>query len=170
MPERRSPFYSNIVAAGAAMGRVGGDFISAKYYTGVEDEHLNTRSQVGMQDLSTMGKMDIRGSGAEALVNHVIVNDAAAMRPGQVRYSTVCREDGGIMDDLTVFRLGEEHFMLVTGSVNRLKMRPWLMKHAEGPQRLRDGRHGRQSPFRLSRNLARANFCKRSWLRPISLA
>lgn len=81
MPERRSPFYSNIVAAGATMGRVGGDFISAKYYTGVEDEHLNTRSQV--------------------------------------RYSTVCREDGGIMDDLTVFRLGEEHFMLVTGSVNR---------------------------------------------------
>lgn len=132
MPERRSPFYSNIVAAGAAMGRVGGDFISAKNYTGVEDEHLNTRSKVGMQDLSTMGKMDIRGSGAEALVNHVIVNDAAAMRPGQVRYSTVCREDGGIMDDLTVFRLGEEHFMLVTGSVNRLKMRPWLMKHAEG--------------------------------------
>ena len=132
MPERRSPFYASIVATGATMGRVGGDFVSAKFYTGVEQEHLNTRSHVGMQDLSTMGKMDIKGPDAEALVNHVIVNDAVAMRTGQVRYSTVCREDGGIMDDLTVFRLGDEHFLMVTGSVNRLKMRPWLMKHAEG--------------------------------------
>ncbi|AGB43166.1 glycine cleavage system T protein (aminomethyltransferase) [Mesorhizobium australicum WSM2073] len=132
MAERRSPFYSSIVGLGAAMGRVGGDFISAKYYSGIADEHLNTRKNVGVQDLSTMGKMDIKGADAEALVNHVIVNDAAAMKPGQVRYSTVCREDGGIMDDLTVFRLGAEHFMLVTGSVNRLKMLPWLQHHAQG--------------------------------------
>ncbi|ESY68056.1 MULTISPECIES: aminomethyltransferase family protein [Mesorhizobium] len=132
MAERRSPFYSSIVGSGATMGRVGGDFISAKYYSGIADEHLNTRENVGVQDLSTMGKMDIKGPDAEALVNHVIVNDAAAMKPGQVRYSTVCREDGGILDDLTVFRLGTEHFMLVTGSVNRLKMLPWLLHHAEG--------------------------------------
>ena len=132
VPERRSPFYANIVATGATMGRVGGDFVSAKYYSGIADEHLNTRLNVGVQDLSTMGKMDIKGPDAEALVNHVIVNDARAMKPGQVRYSTVCREDGGIMDDLTVFRLGAEHFMLVTGSVNRLKMLPWLTRHAEG--------------------------------------
>lgn len=132
MAERRSPFYGSIVAAGATMGRVGGNFVSAHSYSGVRDEHLNTRAAVGVQDLSTMGKMDIKGPDAEALVNHVIVNDAAAMRPGQVRYSTVCREDGGIMDDLTVFRLADEHFMMVTGSVNRLKMFPWLRRHAEG--------------------------------------
>jgi len=132
LAERRSPFYSSIVGSGATMGRVGGDFISAKYYSGIADEHLNTRRNVGVQDLSTMGKMDIKGPDAEALVNHVIVNDAAAMKPGQVRYSTVCREDGGILDDLTVFRLGTEHFMLVTGSVNRLKMLPWLLHHSEG--------------------------------------
>ncbi|MER9306500.1 hypothetical protein [Mesorhizobium sp. M0496] len=131
MAERRSPFYSSIVGLGATMGRVGGDFISAKYYSGIADEHLNTRRNVGVQDLSTMGKMDIKGPDAEALVNHVIVNDAAAMKPGQVRYSTVCREDGGIMDDLTVFRLAPEHFMLVTGSVNRLKMLPWLLHLAQ---------------------------------------
>lgn len=131
MVERRSPFYTSIVGLGATMGRVGGDFVSAKTYSGIADEHLNTRKNVGVQDLSTMGKMDIKGPEAEALVNHVIVNDAAAMSPGQVRYSTVCRDDGGIMDDLTVFRLGSEHFMLVTGSVNRLKMLPWLQHHAE---------------------------------------
>ncbi|MER9298732.1 aminomethyltransferase family protein [Mesorhizobium sp. M0621] len=132
MAERRSPFYSSIVGLGATMGRAGGDFISARTYSGIADEHLNTRRNVGVQDLSTMGKMDIKGPDAEALVNHVIVNDAAAMKPGQVRYSTVCREHGGIMDDLTVFRLAPEHFMLVTGSVNRLKMLPWLLHHAQG--------------------------------------
>ncbi|ESZ43739.1 glycine cleavage system protein T [Mesorhizobium sp. L2C054A000] len=131
MVERRSPFYTSIVGLGATMGRVGGDFVSAKTYSGIADEHLNTRKNVGVQDLSTMGKMDIKGAEAEALVNHIIVNDAAAMSPGQVRYSTVCRDDGGIMDDLTVFRLAPEHFMLVTGSVNRLKMLPWLQHHAE---------------------------------------
>ncbi|TPN34717.1 aminomethyl transferase family protein [Mesorhizobium sp. B2-3-3] len=134
LAERRSPFYSSIVALGATMGRVGGDFISAKYYSCIADEHLNTRANVSVQDLSTIGKMDIKGPQAEALVNHVIVNDAAAMKPGNVRYSTVCREDGGIMDDLTVFRLAPEHFMLVTGSVNRLKMLPWLQHHARGRQ------------------------------------
>ncbi|ESX61828.1 glycine cleavage system protein T [Mesorhizobium sp. LSHC422A00] len=131
MVERRSPFYTSIVGLGATMGRVGGDFVSAKTYSGIADEHLNTRKNVGVQDLSTMGKMDIKGAEAEALVNHIIVNDAAAMSPGQVRYSTVCRDDGGIMDDLTVFRLAPEHFILVTGSVNRLKMLPWLQHHAE---------------------------------------
>lgn len=114
------------------MGRVGGNFISAHFYSGVAEEHLNTRASVGVQDLSTMGKMDIKGPDAETLVNHVIVNNAAAMLPGQVRYSTVCRKDGGIMDDLTVFRLADEHFLLVTGSVNRLKLLPWLTAHAQG--------------------------------------
>jgi aminomethyltransferase len=132
MTERRSPFYSSIVALGATMGRVGGNFVSAHSFEGVREEHLNTRASVGVQDLSTMGKMDIKGPDAEALVNYVLVNDVSKMRPGQVRYSTVCREDGGIMDDLTVFRLGDEHFMVVTGSVNRLKMLPWLKHHAEG--------------------------------------
>ena len=61
LAERRSPFYSSIVGLGATMGRVGGDFISAKYYSGIADEHLNTRKNVGVQDLSTMGKMDIKG-------------------------------------------------------------------------------------------------------------
>lgn len=132
MTERRSPFYGNIVASGATMGRVGGNFVSAKHYGSVREEHLNTRAHVGMQDLSTMGKMDIKGPDAEALVNFVVVNDVAKMQAGQVRYSTVCNADGGIMDDLTIFRLGPEHFLIVTGSVNRLKMLPWLMHHAAG--------------------------------------
>lgn len=132
MTLRRTPFYPLASAMGAYMGRVGGGFLSAHHYGDVALEHLNTRANVGVQDLSTMGKIDIKGPDAEALVNHVIVNDAPAMKVGQVRYSTVCNPEGGIMDDLTVFRLGMEHFLMVSGSVNRLKMRDWVTHHAQG--------------------------------------
>jgi aminomethyltransferase len=132
LPTRHSPFYNEIVALGATMGRVGGDFVSAHFFEGVEQEHLNTRRNVGVQDLSTMGKIDIKGPDAEQLVNYVIVNDVRGMKPSQARYSTVCQEDGGIMDDLTVFKLGSEHFMMVSGSVNRWKMLSWVSRHADG--------------------------------------
>lgn len=132
MPPRRTPFYALASAYGAQMGPVGGGFVSARHYGDVKAEHLNTRTNVGVQDLSTMGKIDVKGPEAEALVNHLIVNDAAAMRVGAARYASVCAPDGGIMDDLTVFRLGDEHFLIVSGSRNRLKIRDWATHHAQG--------------------------------------
>ncbi len=132
MTLRRTPFHALSSAMGAQMGPVGGGFLNVHSYGDVAAEHLNTRRNVGLQDLSTMGKIDIKGPEAEALVNHLIVNDAAAMRPGQARYASVCAPDGGIMDDLTVFRLADEHFLIVSGSRNRLKMREWFTSHATG--------------------------------------
>ena len=132
MTLRRTPFHALASAMGAQMGPVGGGFLNVHSYGDVRAEHLNTRAKVGVQDLSTMGKIDIKGPEAEALVNHLIVNDAAAMAPGQARYASVCAPDGGIMDDLTVFRLAAEHFLVVSGSRNRLKMRDWFLAHAVG--------------------------------------
>lgn len=132
MPLRRTPFYSLATAMGAHMGPVGGGFLSVHSYGDARAEHINTRSNVGLQDLSTMGKIDIKGPDAEALVNHIIVNDAAQMTTGQARYASVCTPHGGIMDDLTVFRLADEHFLIVSGSRNRLKIRDWTAEHAIG--------------------------------------
>ena len=130
MTLRRTPFHALASALGAQMGPVGGGFLNVHSYGDVAAEHLNTRAHVGIQDLSTMGKIDVKGPEAEALVNHVIANDAARMATGQARYASVCAPDGGIMDDLTVFRLGAEHFLIVTGSRNRLKIRDWMSLHA----------------------------------------
>ena len=130
MTLRRTPFHALASAMGAQMGPVGGGFLNVLSYGDVRAEHLNTRAHVGVQDLSTMGKIDIKGPDAEALVNHVIVNDASKMAPGQARYASVCAPDGGVMDDLTVFRLAAEHFLIVTGSRNRLKIRDWVALHA----------------------------------------
>ena len=132
MTERRTPFHAGHVKLGAELTKGSGDFMCSMVYTTVAEEHVNTRTNVGMQDLSTMGKVDIKGPGAESLVNYLLVNDVHSARIGQVRYSTVCREDGGILDDLTAFRLGDEHFMIVCGSVNRGKMVSWFTRHAEG--------------------------------------
>lgn len=132
MSLRRTPFHALASVMGAQMGPVGGGFMNVHSYGDVAGEHRNTRAHVGVQDLSTMGKIDIKGPEAEALVNHLIVNDAARMAPGQARYASVCTPEGGIMDDLTVFRLGDEHFLIVTGSRNRLKIRDWAIHHATG--------------------------------------
>lgn len=130
MSLRRTPFHALASAMGAQMGPVGGGFLNVHSYGDVAGEHLNTRANVGVQDLSTMGKIDVKGPEAESLVNHLIVNDVARMAPGQARYASVCAPDGGIMDDLTVFRLASEHFLIVSGSRNRLKIRDWVTQHA----------------------------------------
>ena len=101
-------------------------------YTSPVEEHLNVRRNVGMQDLSTMGEVDIKGPGAERLVRRLLVNEVRDMEPGQLRYSTMCNDEGGIVDDVTVYKFGEEHFMVVTGSGPRLKAYRWISEHAEG--------------------------------------
>lgn len=132
MAERRTAFYDNHVRLGAEMIKGGGDFMFPKAYTTTPEEHFNTRTNLGMQDLSTMGKVDIKGPDAEKLVNYLLVNDVCDMTVGQIRYSTVCREDGGILDDVTVYKLGNEQFIIVTGSANREKMVAWITNHTKG--------------------------------------
>jgi aminomethyltransferase len=132
MSERRSPLYDHHVRMGARMVKGGGDFMFPLSYISPVEEHLNTRSHVGMQDLSSMGEVDIKGPGAERLVNHLLVNEVRDMEPGQVRYSTMCREDGGVVDDITVYKFHDEHFMIVTSSGPRKKTARWIADHAAG--------------------------------------
>jgi aminomethyltransferase len=130
--ERRTPFYDQHLRLGAQMIKGGGDYVFPAVYTTTADEHINTRTNVGLQDLSTMGEVDIKGPGAERLINSLTVNDIRDMVPGQVRYSTMCTETGGIVDDVTVYKFGDEHYMVVTSSGPRKKTARWLADHAQG--------------------------------------
>jgi aminomethyltransferase len=132
MPERRTPLYDNHLRLGAQMVRGGGDYLFPLSYTSPVEEHVNTRTNVGMQDLSTMGEVDIKGPGAERLINHLLVNEIRDLEPGQVRYSTICNEDGGVVDDITVYKFSDEHFMIVTSSAPRKKTARWIADHAIG--------------------------------------
>ncbi len=132
MADRRTPLYDLHVRLGAAMAKGGGDYWFPQSYTSAEDEHNNTRNNVGMQDLSTMGEVDIKGPGAERLINHLVVNEIRDLFPGQVRYTSIVNEEGGIVDDVTVYKFGEEHFMVVTSSGPRKKTFRWIADHAQG--------------------------------------
>lgn len=131
MPERRTPLY-DIHARSAQMVKGGGEYMFPLSYTSPVEEHINTRTNVGMQDLSSMGEIDIKGPGAERLINRLLVNDIQNMEPGQLRYSTMCREDGGVVDDVTVYKFHDEHFMIVASSGPRKKTARWIADHCIG--------------------------------------
>lgn len=131
MPERRTPLYDFHLRS-AQLVKGGGDFMFPLSYTSPYEEHVNTRTNVGMQDLSTMGEVDVKGPGAERLINRLLVNDVTEMEPGQVRYSTMVNEDGGIIDDITVYKFNDEHFMIVTSSGPRKKTARWIADHTIG--------------------------------------
>jgi len=132
MSERRTPLYEIHLRTASKMVKGGGDYMFPLSYTSPVEEHINTRTNIGIQDLSTMGEVDIKGPGAERLINRLLVNEIRDMHPGQVRYSTMCNEEGGIMDDVTAYKFGDEHFMIVTSSGPRLKSAEWISEHASG--------------------------------------
>ncbi len=134
MAEKRTPFYDIHLQMGAEMIKGSADFMFPLSYKSAIEEHINARSNVGMQDLSTMGKLDIKGKEAEDLVNRLIVNDVSRIVSGQVIYSTICREDGGILDDITAYKFSDEHFMIISSTINRKKIYQWIKGHTKDSQ------------------------------------
>lgn len=132
MPQRRSPLHDNHLRLGAQLVPGGGDYLFPLSYASPIEEHLNTRSNVGMQDLSSMGEVDIKGPGAERLLSRLLVNEVRDMHPGQLRYSTMCSEQGGIIDDITLYKFHDEQFMLVTSSAPRKRTFRWIVEQAAG--------------------------------------
>lgn len=130
--ERRTPLYDIHLRSAGQLVRGGGDYMLPLAYTSPVEEHVNTRTNVGLQDLSSMGEVDIKGPGAERLINRLLVNEVRDLHPGQVRYSTMCDEDGRIIDDVTVYKFGDEHFMIITSSAPRKRSFRWIADHAQG--------------------------------------
>jgi aminomethyltransferase len=112
------------------MVKGGGDYLFPLAYTAPAEEHLNVRTNVGMQDLTSMGEVDVKGPGAERLLSRLAVANIYDLQPGQVRYTTLCRADGRIVDDVTVYKFGDEHFMVVTSSAPRKTTFRWIAEHA----------------------------------------
>lgn len=96
-------------------------------YSSIVDEHNKVRTAAGLFDISHMGRLEFRGTGAEALLNSVLTNDTARLKVGDIRYSLVCRADGGILDDVLVYRLPDRWFLVVNAS-NREKIVNWLQQ------------------------------------------
>ncbi|MEM8862988.1 MAG: aminomethyl transferase family protein, partial [Chloroflexota bacterium] len=132
MAEKRTALHDIHLRSAVRMVKGGGDYMFPISYVSPIEEHKNTRTNVGMQDLSSMGEVDIKGPGAERLLARLMVAPVRNMHPGQVRYSTMVDEDGYIIDDITCYKFNDEHFMIVTSSSTRKKTTDWIRDHAVG--------------------------------------
>jgi aminomethyltransferase len=126
----RTPLYAWHIAHGARMVEFGGWDMPIQYTTIVE-EHQAVRTGAGLFDISHMGRLVFEGEGALDFIQHLWTNDAATMKPGQVRYGLVCNEQGGILDDVLVYRLAPFWLMVVNAS-NREKILAWISRHQVG--------------------------------------
>ena len=101
-------------------------------YAGVGAEHLEVRSGCGVFDVSHMGEVQTSGLGAGDLLQRILSNDVSKIEIGGAQYSVLCREDGGVLDDLFTYRLGEDRFLTVTNAWNHERDLAWFREHAAG--------------------------------------
>jgi aminomethyltransferase len=130
MANLRTPLYDWHVAHKARMVPFGGWDMPVQY-TSIMEEHHAVRTAAGLFDIAHMGRFELRGRDALALIQEIFTNDAAKMHAGQVRYGLVCNPAGGILDDILVYRWPEYWSMIVNAS-NRTKIWDWLRQHSTG--------------------------------------
>ena len=130
-PLIQTVFHDRHVALGAKMVEFGGWDMPIMYPSGIVEEHLATRREAGLFDVSHMGRFVIRGEGAEGFLQHVLTNNAGALDPGEqgAQYTIIANENGGAVDDAYLYRFSREEYLLVVNASNREKDWDHLQKH-----------------------------------------
>ena len=124
--------YDRHVELGAKMSPFAG-FIMPIQYSNIIKEHLAVREHVGMFDVSHMGEIFVSGPDAAGFVNHIFTNDITDCPAGKILYGMMCYPDGGVVDDLLVYReYADDSYLLVVNASNIAKDFEWLLSHAEG--------------------------------------
>lgn len=129
--EKKTCLYDRHVALGALMSPFGG-FIMPIQYTNITDEHQAVRQHCGVFDVSHMGEVRITGQDAERYVQHIFTNDVSGAPVGQIYYGMMLYPNGGTVDDLLVYKMGENDFFLVINAANIDKDVAWMKEHAAG--------------------------------------
>lgn len=107
-------------------------------YTSIRDEHFAVRKVAGLFDISHMGRLVVEGAGAEAYLQHLLTNDLVPLGAGHAIYTLMCKEDGGVIDDLVVYRETKDRFLVVVNAANREKDSAWMRKHMAEDVSLKD--------------------------------
>ncbi|MDQ3770450.1 MAG: glycine cleavage system aminomethyltransferase GcvT [Actinomycetota bacterium] len=127
----RTPLFDRHQAAGAKLVPFAGWEMPVHYPAGIRAEHLAVRGAAGVFDVSHMGQIETRGPGARDLLQRLLSNDVDRLAVGGAQYALLCREDGGVLDDLFSYRLAPEHYLTVTNAANHGKDLAWFRRHAE---------------------------------------
>ena len=131
MENKRTCLYDKHVALGALISPFGG-FDMPIQYSGIVDEHQAVRKDCGVFDVSHMGEVLVSGRDAERYVNHIFTNDVTGIPAGKILYGMMCYEDGGVVDDLLVYRMADDRFFLVINASNIDKDWAWIEEQAKG--------------------------------------
>ncbi|MFN0158257.1 MAG: glycine cleavage system aminomethyltransferase GcvT [Bacteroidota bacterium] len=133
---QRTAFFDIHTRLGGKIVEFGGYEMPVQY-AGIIEEHKRVRESVGVFDVSHMGEVEVWGRDALAFVQKITVNDALALTEGKIQYSAMCYEDGGIVDDLLVYHMGD-HYMLVINAANIAKDIAWMQQNLSGDVKLKD--------------------------------
>ncbi len=128
---RRTPLYERHAGLGAKLVPFAGWEMPVQY-AGIREEHVAVRTNAGVFDVSHMGEVETRGPDALKFLQHVLSNDLRRMPEGGAQYSVMCKEDGGVLDDLFTYRLADCEFLTVTNAANHEKDLAWLQEQAGG--------------------------------------
>lgn len=135
--ELKTPLYDCHVAAGGKIVPFAGYLLPVQY-TGVIKEHMAVRTACGLFDVSHMGEFLIKGQDALANVQNLFCNDFTNMYDGQVRYSPMCNGQGGIVDDVLIYKVNGEEYLLVVNAANRHKDAEWVQRNLTGSATFED--------------------------------
>jgi aminomethyltransferase len=116
----------------AKMVEFAGYEMPIQYPKGIIHEHKIVRNSVGVFDVTHMGEFDVHGKDALAFIQKITINDASKLTPGKVQYSAMCFTDGGIVDDLLVYNIEENHYMMVVNASNIEKDFNWCIQNSSG--------------------------------------
>ena len=126
---KRTPLYEAHVEAGAKLVPFAGWEMPVEY-DGIRAEHLRVRGACGVFDVSHMGEIETEGPQAAELLQRLLSNDVSKIQVGGAQYSCLCREDGGVLDDLFTYRLADERYLTVTNAANHERDLEWFEAHA----------------------------------------
>ena len=126
---KRTALYANHVAHGGKIVEFAGYELPVQYEAGVITEHMTVRTKVGIFDVSHMGEVVVKGKNAEEALNRIVTNDIRGMYDGQVRYSLLPNDKGGAVDDILIYRVNAECFLIVVNASNADKDAAWISSH-----------------------------------------
>ena len=126
----QTPLHDWHASHGGRMVEFGGWHMPVQYRS-ITEEHHAVRRAAGLFDIAHMGRLRFTGPDSVKFLNHLLTNDVASLKPGQVRYSLICNEAGGVLDDVLVTRFDGWHLLVVNAS-NRLKIVDWVERHRAG--------------------------------------
>ncbi|MBQ1368118.1 MAG: glycine cleavage system aminomethyltransferase GcvT [Firmicutes bacterium] len=126
--ERKTPLYEEHVRLGGKIVPFAGWLLPVQY-SGVIAEHMAVREKCGIFDVSHMGELLLKGQSAKENLNHLLTNDYTDMPVGAARYSPMCNENGGCVDDLIVYKKAEDDYFIVVNAANKDKDYAWMKEH-----------------------------------------